>query len=408
MKTKTLAIDDEFQGLIPPLSPEELQGLQESILSEGCRDPLVVWDGVILDGHNRYKICQENGLIYSTIEKNFDTREDAKIWIIRNQMGRRNLTDAWQLELRQEEKRLLLLKGKQTQGKRTDIMPESGRKLDRHSTRKELAEDLGWSTGKLSEAEVVQKHQEIWDECKKGTKSIDGAYRELKRNKQRELKNSSDFKPKSYDVWNFIDCDKRFGTEYPGQIPGQILQNVLYYFTIEGDLVVDLMAGGGVTNDVCQAMGRHCLSYDVQPSREFIIKHDFRDGLPKEAKKANLIFLDPPYFKKKEEEYGEKSISALNRKQYLESIDKLALVCQGHKVAFVMGKYLDYKHPEDSIFISEYVNIFEKHGFRQIDEISINQMPPEGGQYDVIQSKKQKRMCILKRDLIIFEGRKDG
>jgi hypothetical protein len=69
-----------------------------------------------------------------------------------------------------------------------------------------------------------------------------------------------------------------------------------------------------------------------------------------------------------------------------------------------MGKYYDYENPRDSIFMAEYVNIFEKHGFRQIDRISINQPSPEGGQHAVAvnSAKEGHRMEILARDLLIF------
>lgn len=214
------------------------------------------------------------------------------------------------------------------------------------------------------------------------------------------------FEPKVYDVWNYSECNKLMGQEHPGQIPGQIVLNTLYYYTKRGDLVVDLLAGGGVTNDACLLIGRKCYSYDINPveNRKDIIQHDFLNGLPERAKKSNLIFLDPPYFKKKEAEYGSESISALNREDYMKSMNKLAEICEGHRVAFVMGKYYDYEKPEEGIFMTEYVNIFEKHGFRQIDEISINQTPPEGGQHAVGQAKKKHRMEIIKRDLLILEA----
>lgn len=217
--------------------------------------------------------------------------------------------------------------------------------------------------------------------------------------------------PKVYDVWNFAECNKLMGQEHPGRIPGQILLNALYYNTEQGDLVVDLTAGGGTTNDACLLMGRKCYSYDINPpeNRKDIIQHDFLEGLPDKAKKADLIFLDPPYFKKKESEYGSESISALNREDYLKAIDKLAEVCEGHKVTLIMGKYYDYENPKDGIFLMDYGKIFEKHGFRQVDEISSNLPPPEGGQHAVILAKEKHRKEILKRDLIIFsECDKEG
>lgn len=86
-----IAIDSEFQSLIPPLSDDEYERLEKSILSEGVRDPIITWNGTIIDGHNRYNICQEHDIECPQVEKQFASRDAAKIWIIGNQLGRRNL-----------------------------------------------------------------------------------------------------------------------------------------------------------------------------------------------------------------------------------------------------------------------------------------------------------------------------
>lgn len=49
--------DPEFKGLLPPLASEEYEGLEQSLLAEGCRDPLVIWQGILIDGYNRYALC---------------------------------------------------------------------------------------------------------------------------------------------------------------------------------------------------------------------------------------------------------------------------------------------------------------------------------------------------------------
>ena len=87
-----IKIDPEFRRLIPPISEDEAMGLERSLLNEGCRDPLVLWDDTLLDGHNRLEICQKNEIKFKTICKTFDDREQAKLWIISNQLSRRNLT----------------------------------------------------------------------------------------------------------------------------------------------------------------------------------------------------------------------------------------------------------------------------------------------------------------------------
>lgn len=88
-----IQIDSEFQALIPPLQAEELAQLEANILADGCRDPLVAWGNVLVDGHNRYSICSKHGLPFDTVEVGFESRSHAVEWIIKNQFGRRNLSD---------------------------------------------------------------------------------------------------------------------------------------------------------------------------------------------------------------------------------------------------------------------------------------------------------------------------
>ena len=87
-----ITIKPEFETLIPPLSPDEFQQLEENVLNEGIREPLIVWHGVLIDGHNRYRIAQKHGLPFKTSEMDFESENDAIIWIIKNQFGRRNLS----------------------------------------------------------------------------------------------------------------------------------------------------------------------------------------------------------------------------------------------------------------------------------------------------------------------------
>ena len=89
-----LTIDPEFASIIPPLREEEQKQLEENILADGVViNPLIVWNGVIVDGHNRYRILQHHPeLQFTTYEKAFSDRYEAIAWICKNQLGRRNLT----------------------------------------------------------------------------------------------------------------------------------------------------------------------------------------------------------------------------------------------------------------------------------------------------------------------------
>lgn len=87
-----LNVDEEFKSLIPPLTDDERERLEKSIVAEGVRNPIITWNGTIIDGHNRYAICQKHGIGFRTTEREFESRDAAKIWIIENQFGRRNLS----------------------------------------------------------------------------------------------------------------------------------------------------------------------------------------------------------------------------------------------------------------------------------------------------------------------------
>ena len=87
-----LQINEEFKPLIPKLTAEEYEGLEKSIIQEGCRDRIVTWKGYIIDGHNRYEICNKHSIAFECLEKdNFETEADVKLWMINNQFNRRNL-----------------------------------------------------------------------------------------------------------------------------------------------------------------------------------------------------------------------------------------------------------------------------------------------------------------------------
>lgn len=87
-----IIIDQEFKELIPSPMPEELKNLEESIKEDGCRDALVCWDDTLVDGYRRHEICTRLDLPYKTVGRTFDNRDQAKIWIIANQLSRRNIT----------------------------------------------------------------------------------------------------------------------------------------------------------------------------------------------------------------------------------------------------------------------------------------------------------------------------
>ena len=94
-----IKIDEELSGLIPPLTEDEYSRLEQSILDEGCRDAIILWGNIIVDGHNRYRICQKHNISFRTLQKEFATKDDVKLWMLQNQLSRRNLSDLARVEM---------------------------------------------------------------------------------------------------------------------------------------------------------------------------------------------------------------------------------------------------------------------------------------------------------------------
>jgi len=216
-----------------------------------------------------------------------------------------------------------------------------------------------------------------------------------------------EFEPKIYDIWNFQGIDDKFGQEHPGNIPAGIVLNTLYYYTNENDLVVDPMAGGGVVIDCCKYLNRGCLAYDVKPTRKDIEKNDILQGYPAKAKDCNLIFLDPPYYKKKEEDYGKESISALTLEQYWMAFKKIAehsfrCIDKSGFLALLMEPYIDYQDSTNSLWLFQYINLFSDNSWKVERIFDVPESSQRYAAHDVARAKEQKQILTLRRQLIIF------
>ena len=89
-----ITVNEALKAYIDPLTPDEHAALERSILAEGCRDALVLWGDVLVDGHNRYGICQKHGLPFQTVQNTrFQSMEDVHLWMIDQHLGRRSVSD---------------------------------------------------------------------------------------------------------------------------------------------------------------------------------------------------------------------------------------------------------------------------------------------------------------------------
>ncbi|MFH1539957.1 MAG: MT-A70 family methyltransferase [bacterium] len=186
-------INPEYKSLIPSLSPEEYAELESSILAEGCRDAIVTWNGFIVDGHNRYEICEKHGVPFTTVEKSFDNENEAKRWIIRNQFARRNLTPYQRsvLALKMEELIRPDAKGKQLSALKKGIespVLSNLTKRETLDTRSEIARTAGVGSVTIHRVKVIEAKAtpEQKEQLNRGETTINRVYTRIKREENRE------------------------------------------------------------------------------------------------------------------------------------------------------------------------------------------------------------------------------
>jgi len=109
-------VDPEFKALMPLLTDEEYAQLEQNILARHqVNDPVLTWSSLIVDGYHRFCICMAHGIRFEVRELNFASREEVKVWMLENQLGRRNLNDAQRIELALCKEEVLREKAKERQ-----------------------------------------------------------------------------------------------------------------------------------------------------------------------------------------------------------------------------------------------------------------------------------------------------
>ena len=182
-------IDPELASLLPPPSEEERELLEQNILEHHqCRDAIITWDNVILDGHHRFEICMKHGIRFAVKEMSFDSREEAKVWMLENQLGRRNLTDAMRIELALAKAELLHKRAKENQSraggdKRSgSLLIKSSKMTDEPvHVRKSLAAEADVSERTLYNYMQIRENAapELLNKVKQGEVKINTAHRIL-------------------------------------------------------------------------------------------------------------------------------------------------------------------------------------------------------------------------------------
>lgn len=119
-----IVVNEELKAYIEPMTPEEYEALERSLLAEGCRDALVLWGEILVDGHHRYAICQKHGLPFQTVQHpHFQSMDDVHLWMIDQHLGRRSLSVFQRGELALRKRDILAARRPQARVKLPPLPP---------------------------------------------------------------------------------------------------------------------------------------------------------------------------------------------------------------------------------------------------------------------------------------------
>jgi N6-adenosine-specific RNA methylase IME4 len=197
-----MKILQELESLIPPLSNEEFKQLERNILEEGIREPLITWNGILIDGHNRFRIAQEHDMNYETLEKEFENINRVKEWMINNQFGRRNLSNYQRSVLALHLENVFKDRAKEKEFERKTTFQKSEKSnLETVNSFKEIGKVANVSHDTIAKVKKIEATAtpEVKEKLNTGQMSINEAYKEIKKEEKIEER-KEDIKKQLKDI----------------------------------------------------------------------------------------------------------------------------------------------------------------------------------------------------------------
>jgi transcriptional regulator with XRE-family HTH domain len=176
-----ITINHELRSFIDPLTAIEYAALERSLLAEGCRDALVLWGEVLIDGHNRYDICRKHGIEFRTVQNTtFSSLDDVMLWMIDNHLARRSVSDYQRGVLALRKKEIVTARMAQRAGEPDKAPAEDAPQAPEAppwNTREEVAKAARVSSNTISQIERIQKAAtpQLVEAVRAGTISINAA-----------------------------------------------------------------------------------------------------------------------------------------------------------------------------------------------------------------------------------------
>jgi hypothetical protein len=413
----TLPVDavEYVKELYPRLKPDDatIERYRDAIDN---LPPIVVARGrIVVDGYHRWQAHRRENLAEITAIDLGDL-SDAEIF---NESIRRNATHGQQLSRSDKQ---------QLAGKLWSTLahlPNAERTADIAGLLgvSERAVQTWTKDARADEKRAAQeKAWDMWLDChtEESIADVVGVTRQSVNGWLANFRNSAENceAPESrqhFDVWSFKIADKDAGAQsYFGSMAPQIVENLLWFYTQPGDVVVDLFAGSGTTIDVAKRMGRRVWAGDIRGDYNNptlpIHKHDATTGWPADApKKAQLVLLDPPYWKQAAGRYSQEpnELAETDLETFYAQWAKVLKGCVGkaERIAYIISP----THDDDDVVVdhaTDMLRVAWELGLVVERRIIVTYGTQQATGQQVEWARANKRLLKLYRDLVILRSAK--
>lgn len=404
--------------LYPRLHPDDATIDAYRMALDSLPPIVVARDGILVDGYHRWQAHVREGIAYIEAQDLGDLTDEQIFW----ESVERNATHGKQLEL--SDKRTIAATRYETFAPKGAVAELARRLRVNEST-------VGRWTKDARAAQEEQRHAQAWDlwlncltqeqiadELDTPRRTIanwlDG--QNMQMHEMAKPPGATDEKPwgnvQHFDIWTFPQSQD--DSSYFGRMPPQVVENLLWFFTELGEIVVDPFAGAGTTIKVAKRMGRRVWGSDLQGDRWDktlpIRQHNILDGWPTDAPgKANLILLDPPYWEQAKGRYSESGddLAGMPLDAFYDAWQAIVCVCAEHlapggKLAYIIsptqcddGCVVD--HASDMLRACWTANL------RVARRVIVPYQTQQATGQQVTWAREGHRLLKLYRDLVVLE-----
>lgn len=403
---------DYVRELYPRLKPQDavIEAYRASI---GLHPPIIVARGrVLVDGYHRWQANRREGIgeIPAIDLGNLSDIE------IKKEAYRRNRDHGYQLETRDKKRGAddLYRSGVHDYEEIADLLGVTVR----------TAQDYCADARRDQVADQKARAWDLWLDCAPQDAIADdlGVTQQTVSNWIQNLRSVGDFveppgstaaapwgNVQHFDVWAFHAADDGAGSQsYFGALPPQVIENLLWFFTEPGQVVVDPFAGSGTTVETAKAMGRRVWASDIRGDHYAphlpIHRWNILDGWPKDApRSADLVLLDPPYWKQASGRYSDEpgELAEMDLPAFYAAWASVAKACQkqAKRVAFIVSPTQN----EDGSVIDHATDMLAAFvGWRVERRVIVPYQTQQATGQQVTWARENRRMLKLYRDLVVL------